>query len=94
MITINTPLNYDNCKNCKSKCEHAGKDREFVYHDKSCKVVAKDEFTITCSAAQFETIKSSLEYFADLPWWDIEPEQLEEVKEALKAVYAAEKRGV
>ena len=32
------PLSYDNCKNCRSKCEHAGKDRTFLYRDKSCKV--------------------------------------------------------
>lgn len=49
--------------------------------------------TINCTPEQFETIKNSLEYFADLPWWDIEPEQLAEVKEALNAVYAAEREG-
>ena len=32
------PLSYDNCKGCKSQCEHAGKDRTFCYRDKSCKV--------------------------------------------------------
>ena len=91
MIIINTPIVYDNCKNCKSHCEHAGKDREFICHNgESCKVVSEEK-TIHCTPAQFETIKSSLEYFADLPWWDIEPEQLAEVKEALKAVYAAER---
>lgn len=32
-------LNYDNCKDCASKCEHAGKNREFVYSgERSCKV--------------------------------------------------------
>lgn len=36
------PLRYDNCKECVSRCEHAGKDREFVYRgDKSCKIVKK-----------------------------------------------------
>ena len=30
----------DNCKNCVSRCEHAGKDREFIYSgEKSCKVL-------------------------------------------------------
>ena len=48
-------------------------------------------FTINCTAEQFATIKNALEYFADLPWWDIEEEQLEEVKEALKAIHAAER---
>ena len=32
------PLSYDNCKGCKSQCEHAGKDRTFCYRGKSCKV--------------------------------------------------------
>jgi len=32
------PLSYDNCKGCRSQCEHAGKDRTFLYRDKSCKV--------------------------------------------------------
>ena len=36
---------YDNCKNCVSHCEHAGKDREFVcIHGVSCKVeYSRDE---------------------------------------------------
>lgn len=32
-------MKYDNCKNCVSQCEHAGKDREFICRGgKSCKV--------------------------------------------------------
>lgn len=32
-------LKYDNCKDCQSRCEHAGKDREFVCRNGiSCKV--------------------------------------------------------
>lgn len=35
-------IKYDNCKNCVSLCEHAGKDREFVCpNGKSCKVVVE-----------------------------------------------------
>lgn len=36
----------DNCKNCNSGCEHAGKDREFVcVKGVSCKIVKpKPEF--------------------------------------------------
>lgn len=31
-------MKYDNCKDCYSKCEHAGKNREFVcINDISCK---------------------------------------------------------
>lgn len=34
----------DNCKDCISQCEHAGKDREFVCRNgKSCKVVASEK---------------------------------------------------
>ena len=30
---------YDNCKNCRSRCIHAGKDREFVcINGVSCKI--------------------------------------------------------
>lgn len=32
-------IKYDNCKTCVARCEHAGKDREFVCPGgKSCKV--------------------------------------------------------
>lgn len=32
-------IKYDNCKTCVARCEHAGKDREFVCPSgKSCKV--------------------------------------------------------
>lgn len=31
---------YDSCKDCRSRCEHSGENREFVYTDKrpSCKI--------------------------------------------------------
>lgn len=41
MSVKTNPLHYDNCKNCASRCEHAGKDREFVYSESSCKVAKK-----------------------------------------------------
>lgn len=32
-------IKYDNCKTCAARCEHAGKDREFICPSgKSCKV--------------------------------------------------------
>ena len=32
-------MKHDNCKDCASKCEHAGKDREFIVgNGVSCKV--------------------------------------------------------
>ena len=35
-------MKYDNCKDCVSKCEHAGKDREFICgNGVSCKVTKK-----------------------------------------------------
>ena len=43
----------DNCKNCVSRCEHAGKDREFIYSgEKSCKVLYTPE-RVTKAAADF-----------------------------------------
>lgn len=34
-------MKYDNCKDCQSRCVHAGKDREFVcINGQSCKVTA------------------------------------------------------
>ena len=82
-------LKYDNCKNCTANCEHAGKDREFVCpHGVSCKVERK-EVVIRCTPEQYETIKGVMEELADLPWWDIEEEQREEVKNALDAVLKA-----
>lgn len=41
MAVSKGPLKYDNCKKCVSKCEHAGKDREFCYRGKSCKKTEK-----------------------------------------------------
>lgn len=44
MVTINEPIKYDNCKNCVARCEHAGKDREFVcMGGKSCKVTGEEK---------------------------------------------------
>ena len=37
MKEIKWELKHDNCKDCHSKCEHAGKDREFCYRGTSCK---------------------------------------------------------
>ena len=35
-------MKYDNCKDCVAKCEHAGKDREFICgNGVSCKVTKK-----------------------------------------------------
>ena len=30
---------YDNCKDCVARCQHAGKNRKFVYSSFSCKIV-------------------------------------------------------
>jgi hypothetical protein len=46
-------IKYDNCKNCVSRCEHAGKDREFICRGgKSCKVLYTPE-TMAKAAADF-----------------------------------------
>lgn len=51
-------LVYDNCKNCVSRCEHAGKDREFVCRNGvSCRVIS-DADSVQKAAADFvEAIK-------------------------------------
>ena len=39
-------MKYDNCKDCVAKCEHAGKDREFICgNGVSCKVTKKPVVT-------------------------------------------------
>ena len=46
-------VKHDNCKNCVSRCEHAGKDREFVcMGGKSCKVLYTPD-SIAKAAADF-----------------------------------------
>lgn len=48
----------DNCKNCASRCEHAGKDREFVYSgEKSCKVLYTPERAAKAAADFVGAIK-------------------------------------
>ena len=51
-------MRYDNCKDCRSKCEHAGKDREFVcINGISCKVTRKENWEAEAHAF-IESIKS------------------------------------
>ena len=51
-------LKYDNCKNCVSGCEHAGKDREFVCRNGvSCKVLCSPDQTRKAAADFVEAIK-------------------------------------
>lgn len=46
-------MRYDNCKNCVSRCEHAGKDREFICPGgESCKVLYTPE-RVAKAAADF-----------------------------------------
>ena len=46
-------IKYDNCKNCVSRCEHAGKNREFIcMGGKSCKVLYTPD-SIVKAAADF-----------------------------------------
>ena len=52
----------DNCKNCVSRCEHAGKDREFVYSgEKSCKVLYTPERAAKAAA---EDLAAEMKEFA------------------------------
>lgn len=51
-------LKYDNCKNCVSGCEHAGKDREFVcMNGVSCKVLYSPDQTRKAASDFVEAIK-------------------------------------
>ena len=51
-------IKYDNCKNCVSCCEHAGKDREFIcMGGKSCKVLYTPE-TMAAAADFTDAIKT------------------------------------
>lgn len=56
---MQTTLKRDNCKDCKSLCEHAGKDREFICpHGISCKVEYSREDMEKAAAAFVEAIKT------------------------------------
>ena len=51
-------VKYDNCKNCVSHCEHAGKDREFICPGgKSCKVLYTPERVVKAAADFVGAIK-------------------------------------
>ena len=51
-------IKYDNCKNCVSSCEHAGKDREFVCPGGiSCKVLYAPDRAEKAAADFVEAIK-------------------------------------
>lgn len=51
-------IKYDNCKDCMSKCEHAGKNREFVCSGGvSCKVIYTPERKAKAAADFVAAIK-------------------------------------
>lgn len=52
-------IRYDNCKDCVSRCEHAGKDREFVCPGgTSCKVLYAPERAAKAAADFVGAIKN------------------------------------
>lgn len=52
-------IRYDNCKDCSVRCEHAGKDREFVCPSGvSCKVVYTQERKAKAAADFVNAIKT------------------------------------
>lgn len=52
-------LKRDNCKNCVSRCEHAGKDREFVCRGgKSCKVSPSPDNNLEAAIRFCEAIRT------------------------------------
>ena len=60
-------MKHDNCKNCVSHCEHAGKDREFVCpHGVSCKVEYSREDMGKAAAVFVAAIKTIAEKPANL----------------------------
>ena len=61
------PLSFDSCKNCRSQCEHAGKERIFLYRDKSCKV------TVVTNADRIRAM-SDEELAWELMTWRVETE--------------------
>ena len=59
---IKNTIKYDNCKNCKSKCEHAGKDREFICTNGiSCKVTYTKEEIEEYSSMFISAVKTMAE---------------------------------
>ena len=79
MKTLKNQLVYDNCRNCKSKCEHAGKDREFICRGGiSCKV--------TYAAEDAE--KAAKVFIADIKEIVAKPENLENLKNYLTFHFA------
>lgn len=74
MKTLKNQLVYDNCKNCKSKCEHAGKDREFICRGGiSCKITYTPD----------ETEKAATAFIAAIKEIAAKPENLENLKSYL-----------
>lgn len=60
-------MKYDNCKNCVSHCEHAGKDREFICpHGVSCKVERSPEDVEKAAAVFAAAIKTIADKPANL----------------------------
>lgn len=52
-------IKYDNCKNCFSNCEHAGKDREFVCAGGiSCKVERIEDNELVKIIKRYQDVKS------------------------------------
>lgn len=58
MKVLKNQIVYDNCKECKSKCEHAGKDREFICQNGvSCKITFLTEDTKKAAQVFVKAIK-------------------------------------
>lgn len=57
-------IKYDNCKDCASVCEHAGKDREFVCPNG---VSCKKQYSIDRQAKAAEDFCNAIRTFADKP---------------------------
>ena len=54
-------IKHDNCKNCRSRCIHAGKDRDFVcINGVSCKITTGKSQTNAVTAQEWISVKDRL----------------------------------
>ena len=54
-------IKHDNCKNCRSRCIHAGKDRDFVcINGVSCKITTEKSQTNAVTVQEWISVKERL----------------------------------
>lgn len=73
MVSIDcSAIKRDNCKDCKSHCEHAGKDREFICRGGiSCKVT-RSTFIVCpegCNWSEVDATTAEMAYCGVCSWY-------------------------